>query len=350
MALSLLLIPEARRLPGKGPGRAPDASPETEAFRREHPDWWGQIAEDKRQVVPLDSSASPEKPEAAFVANAKGFRAFFGEHGVEVAPESTDWRWKFSLESVGGRPVPSVLPSAEGRRVLYRRGDVTEVYENRADGLEQSFEVTRPPEGGGPLVLEGRVEAPQGQQRGALALGFGVGQEEALRYDGLEVRDADGRQLRASLEWKASQPGFGRIRIVVEEDGRYPLAIDPLISAPAWQILGASQANAWFGRSVSALAALAVLGRRRRPGPGRPRAEPLIYWRLTNRAGRMRWVFRLPGALGERPPGRYPSPRAPNRLPHPARYAARLIRRAMVSRFWIAQSRRRSKVFLRVPR
>ncbi len=254
MALCLLVAPDGSRHPGKGAGKAPASRPETEAFQRQHPDWWGQIVaaigEDKRQVFPL----TPGTEGGDFVANAKGFRAFFTECGVEVAPESADWRWKFSLESVGGKAVLPAAPSAEGKRVVYRRGAVTEVYENRAEGLEQRFEVARPPLGGGSLVIEGRVEAPEGSRRGAQGLGFGEGQEEALRYDGLKVLDADGRQLSASLSWETSRGGTGKLRIVVEEEGRYPLVVDPLISAPAWEMLGASQLQGHFGTSVSCVA------------------------------------------------------------------------------------------------
>lgn len=63
----------------------------------------------------------------------------------------------------------------------------------------------------------------------------------ALRYGDLHARDAAGRELAASIEV------LGRtLRLTVDDrDARYPVAIDPLLTSPAWTVTG--QDSSVFG-------------------------------------------------------------------------------------------------------
>src|SRR5207237_439047 len=89
----------------------------------------------------------------------------------------------------------------------------------RPEGLKQSFVVEAPPEGGGPLVLEGRVEGAglSGQTGGALY--FGEGSSRTVSYAGLKAIDATARPLEATLSWQ------GRIRITVERSAPRELGL-----------------------------------------------------------------------------------------------------------------------------
>jgi hypothetical protein len=229
LALILLaaLLSISRTVPS---GRFSDA----EGFRREHPDWWAQIVShietDKRKVHRWEA-------DGRLVAHGKGWRAFFDARGVEVVePEKGAWRWRFDLDA------PPAEPRAEGNRVVYDRGGcVEEVYENRAEGLEQIFVIKEPPTGG-IVGVAGRVSGIECMRSGRNAMGFGASGSEVLCYSDLKVQDADGRALGARMSYEG-----GLIAIRVEEGGRYPIVIDPLITAPAWQVVGAGQTNGHFG-------------------------------------------------------------------------------------------------------
>lgn len=79
--------------------------------------------------------------------------AFDGQ-GLDVAPSCRDpgWHWRLKLSSYGTsghlRPVEKAVVVVANRRVEYRRGTLTEWYENRPEGLEQGFTLARPPQAG----------------------------------------------------------------------------------------------------------------------------------------------------------------------------------------------------------
>jgi hypothetical protein len=125
-----------------------------------------------------------------------------------------------------------------------------EWYENTVLGLEQGFTLHERPSGAGPLVLEMALEG------GLLALAEEGGREVSLippggtlavlRYSGLRVEDAAGRELGARLEVRADEGGGGsHLRIVVDDGGAvYPVTIDPLITGAAWSSAESDQTGA----------------------------------------------------------------------------------------------------------
>jgi hypothetical protein len=125
---------------------------------------------------------------------------------------------------------------------------VIEWYENRPEGVEQGFTITRRAPGAGEIRVAGSVETTFRIRaaEGGRALEFLDGRgATALRYDQLTVRDAAGRDLPARLEVRDQL-----IAIVVDDRGAaYPIVIDPLLSSPAWT-QDSDQAGAAFGASV----------------------------------------------------------------------------------------------------
>ena len=187
---------------------------------------------------------------------AQDLRTYFYPDGLRVVQRTEvepTWLWQYQLAAVG-RPgsmeqvaVPVIIP--DGHRVEYRRGMITEWYDNGPDGLEQGFLIAERPAGSGPLVLEGIIggdlqarSANDGQRVEFLSPG-GV---TILRYDSLRVTDARGRDVAASLNVVEDQ-----LQIIIEDrDAIYPLTVDPLLTTTDWTAEG-DQTNAQFGYSVA---------------------------------------------------------------------------------------------------
>jgi hypothetical protein len=132
------------------------------------------------------------------------------------------------------------------RRLEAPRGSVSERWENRRDGLEQSFVVSEPPAGEGTVevrleIAGAKVHVTAGEARFAQPAG-GL----SLRYSGLVARDANGRELGARLVERPQG-----LALAVEDRGaRYPITIDPLLTSVAWTAEG-DQVSAHFGQTVA---------------------------------------------------------------------------------------------------
>lgn len=153
---------------------------------------------------------------------------------AEVDTRTGNDHWKMTVRGYGYgnmlTPAARVFPRAVGNRVEYRRESFSEWYVNGPLGLEQGFTLSRRPGkvNGQPLTI---AMAISGDLK-ALAEAGGrslkltrTNVEPVLRYAGLSARDADGKELAASLV-------VGRTELLIEVDddaARYPLVIDPII-------------------------------------------------------------------------------------------------------------------------
>ncbi|HYL37027.1 MAG TPA: hypothetical protein VEV17_14020 [Bryobacteraceae bacterium] len=164
---------------------------------------------------------------------------------------------------------------AAGRRVEYRRGNLTEWYENDQRGLEQGFTLAHPPVKGaaGPLVfalavggdLAPKIEAP------GEALLIDSGGHAEMRYTDLRAWDSKRRPLAARLEVQNRQ-----VRIIVDDRAAvYPITIDPLVSSIILQASdGVSADN--MGTSLAVDGNIAVVGA---PGNAGSKGEALVFVR-----------------------------------------------------------------------
>jgi FG-GAP repeat/Abnormal spindle-like microcephaly-assoc'd, ASPM-SPD-2-Hydin len=209
-------------------------------------------------------------------ATADGFHAENPQHalvvdftgqGAEVRSQKMRWGLETRGYGYGGalHPLSAAAPHATANRVEYRRGSVIEWYENGPLGLEQGFTLTEPPgKAKGQLLtvalaLSGNSVAapePPGLDRKSTALTLrGKDGQAALRYTGLNARDATGRQLRSWLELRGQ-----RLLLRVEDSAaRYPLVVDPWIQQAA---LTASDGEAGddFGDAVAFNGSTIVVG------------------------------------------------------------------------------------------
>jgi hypothetical protein len=133
------------------------------------------------------------------------------------------------------------------RSVRGERSVVSEIWENRPDGLEHTFIVRRPIEGdslelivrvtGARLTLDSDgTEARLSQTETGLH----------LRYAGLRAWDAGGRALSARMRIV----GAGLSLAVDVKNAKYPVVVDPVLTDVAWSA-ESNQARAYFGDAVA---------------------------------------------------------------------------------------------------
>jgi hypothetical protein len=242
-----------------GPPPAPPSAgalPDLSAIPGGAADWWSMVSEsieheEYKFTVAESGLQAPNR--------AHNFRSRYRETGVEIEPraqsaeEAVPWRLSWRTKAWGrsgemtmlGAVSPQV--NAEGTRVTYPHGGMSEWYENRKEGLEQGFTVTERPAGEGPLRIEGEFggAARPVLQDGAIDL-RDENDVTLVRYGELAVRDAAGEDVPASLAVAGST-----VAILVQDKGAvYPLIVDPLMSTPAWTA-ESNQFGAEFGYSVS---------------------------------------------------------------------------------------------------
>ena len=192
---------------------------------------------------------APQSDGAGFrVTNrAQNLRGTFGEHGLAVTDRSGAGEVTLSLRA-WGREDSTVevdpTPAEDGpclaggavdafgdclRRVQYARPGLVEWWENRAEGLEQGFTVTAPPDGEGALVFELAVGGALAEVEGdAATLVREAG--ERLSFGKLAAWDEAGRSLPAWME--ETDDG---LRIVVDDDGAVgTVTVDPLLTTSSW--------------------------------------------------------------------------------------------------------------------
>ncbi len=136
-----------------------------------------------------------------------------------------------------------------------RKSAITEWYVNKPEGLEQGFTLNAPPIRHGTrsgsdglrlsLQVIGDLKAETVSNQ-AIILKDKQGRA-ALSYDKLAAWDADGKSLAAKISVHDN-----KIMLNVDDrDARYPVTIDPLISAPQKLTASDAAASDAFGTSVA---------------------------------------------------------------------------------------------------
>ncbi|MBI4704480.1 MAG: hypothetical protein HY744_25540 [Deltaproteobacteria bacterium] len=222
-----------------------------------------------------------------------GLRYELGVGAARVLPDTAEpaWRLELELAHLGRpgllRPVPAARPDlrAEGQRARWRRGeDLDEWYTSGPLGLEQGFDLHRPPAGEDEVLIEVAV-------RGLAAEGAPGGQhvrlvdrsgEQRLAYGKLAARDASGRLLRS---WITANGGV--IALHVDDRGaRYPVVVDPLVWTEQPTLTADKPlAGSRFGSSVSIDGDIAVVGAPEQDGRWIGDGAGAAYVFVLNKAG-----------------------------------------------------------------
>jgi hypothetical protein len=159
---------------------------------------------------------------------------------------------EFSAFSLG---ACTSAPSGEDgdeclHRVERRAGNVVEWYENVPEGIEQGWDIEKRPDGVGPVTIDIAFGANVDPRVAGLdAVLVRTRDGRALRYAEPHARDESGRDLPVQL----AAVGSDKVRITVDDRGaRYPIVVDPLITASAWATESNTQ-GALYGYSVAAV-------------------------------------------------------------------------------------------------
>lgn len=193
----------------------------------------------------LGHSCSLQTEDGVLWGIGPDYKVRFLEDGVEFTPAlgaraPRNLPLRFRMLAVGRRGTgarldvsPAVSPArtAEGLRVRYRRGTVSEDYELRVEGVEQSFVFDVLPEGEGDLVVLGRIETElpaQARAAGAAELRLespGIG---GVRIGAVAGIDADGRRAAGTLALDGGMLELALPAAFVDT-ASLPLVLDPLI-------------------------------------------------------------------------------------------------------------------------
>jgi hypothetical protein len=234
------------------------------------------------------------------MSHEQNLSAWFGQDGVTVRPTSQqdtrDQKWTTALrlkaygygQQLADAP-PIISRQAKENRIEYERApsnphsairnpQLTEWYENRAEGIEQGFTLKERPELSESLppneplrvvlAVSGDLRARLVNDGGAIELANEKG-EPALSYTKLAATDAAGKQLAARMEANADGQ---EIALLVDDAGaRYPIVIDPFIASLEQKLRSdVPQADARFGVAVAIDGNRAVVGAWREDSAGIP--------------------------------------------------------------------------------
>ncbi|MCU0867849.1 MAG: hypothetical protein MUC36_29030, partial [Planctomycetes bacterium] len=186
-------------------------------------------------------AVAPDGSEVGLWASGERYKVHFGDRmtfypyvGPELPHQPISWR-TISVRAGDHELLArdrQPLPSHDEWRCSYDHGAIVELYEVRAEGLEQSFVLAeRPP--AGELVVTGALTTPlrlptAAGEHGPLSLQLADGRE-AVRYGAAVCIDAAGHTTPMTTEVDGE-----RIRLCVPAaviaSAVFPLVIDPLIA------------------------------------------------------------------------------------------------------------------------
>jgi hypothetical protein len=194
----------------------------------------------------------PTRHGGALLTAGGGISSRFTRAGATLRVGSASVRFSLAAVGRGGRltSVAEVAPTRTGGRVEFRRGAITELYQNGPFGLEQAFTLRRAPTAAGraPVVLALELGGSlRARRAGPEVLLQTRGGATALRYGQLSVEDASGRRLPASIHLRG-----GALRLQIDDRrARYPLRIDPFFQQGPKLIASGESGKATFGEIVS---------------------------------------------------------------------------------------------------
>ena len=192
-------------------------------------------------LVPIHTM--PGDPAYGMWAAGPGWKASFHDgFAFHPRPPSRSmaapvWRWTTVAASVGrGELLATARPVAQKRsehRCELALGGLTEVYDVRSEGVEQSFVLAQRPTHAGDLVIVGRIDtpltaAPLADRHGALVF-CDAGGHPTVGYGAAFAIDALGQRVPATTGYDGQQITL-RVPAGWMASAAYPVTVDPLTS------------------------------------------------------------------------------------------------------------------------
>ncbi len=246
-----------------GPVAAEDAA---RADDRMTDEWWAQAATGVEQmeyrITRQERSVIPGHPGGLHATNrAQNLRVYFLPDGVDIVPrDATEPSWTLRLAlrdvvpSARSGVIRDVEPSAVDRTVTYRRGSVTERWENTPRGMVIGLSLPADPAGVSP------IEAVFDLATDLEAIASADGSEVSLYRDGARVArlTVGGMDARLALEGDLLRVGIpagaaaasAPVQFEIVLGGGSPGVQVGLSVTPDWTA-ESDEINAWFGSSVA---------------------------------------------------------------------------------------------------
>jgi len=175
-----------------------------------------------------------------------------------------------ALEDATGRvELERVHPVADGRRIEYRKGVVTEWYLNRTDGVEQGFTIHSAADRSASAPGTTTMLLSYGDKLTARIMPEGDKAVFSLKstgtvyhYEDLRAWDGRGRDVPAHLEVSRLHDNSKTLAIVLDTtDAVYPIHVDPMIYGSEKKLTATdAAAGDRFGYSVSVAGDVALVG------------------------------------------------------------------------------------------
>ncbi|HEX5051344.1 MAG TPA: hypothetical protein VFZ65_06200 [Planctomycetota bacterium] len=174
---------------------------------------------------------------------------------VGAEAENQPVRWVTEAITAGGEPIADLAASRQAHtdwRYEYHYGRVTEAYDVRDDGVEQTFVLHRPPAHAGDVVVCGRFATAlqPAMPAGEAGIVLLAADRPLVRYGSAWARDAAGRRTPVAIGLDGK-----RVRLVVPGSwlagAVYPVTIDPLTSRVAISFSGRPDFTALFHEDES---------------------------------------------------------------------------------------------------
>ena len=180
----------------------------------------------RQQIEVIEAKGKPTRWRA--INSSNHLSVDFDGKGIVARSLKDDWNLSMELTQLGAPKQLKLVnqPSVQikNNRITYDRGNIKEWYINDSKGLEQGFTLDKPL-AKEQLVLQfalgGNVK-PKLIDEGKV-LQLITPQQKKLRYEGLKVWDAKGRNLNATLQLKEN---ILQLQIAVA-NAVYPITIDP---------------------------------------------------------------------------------------------------------------------------
>ena len=216
----------------------------------------GELASKTRELV--DGSAVTSQEQALreqLAAVGEGLTLDSASSTIDArfmlaGPAFTQGDTPFSIatSSYQGAPVEAVAPVADGDRILYERGDVTEWWQMAGSSYQQGWTVAAPPADGSTdlsLLVGFGNAAPIAESDTTVRLTLADG--SSAWYRDLVAFDANGTDLPATMTVDGSN-----VRIDVDAAGAvYPVTIDPIITNSEKVLPPATATGDLFGEAIA---------------------------------------------------------------------------------------------------
>lgn len=159
-----------------------------------------------------------------------------------------DTPFSIATSSYQGAAVEAVAPVADGDRILYERGDVTEWWQMAGSSYQQGWTIAAPPTDGTTdlsLIVGFGNATPVAESDTSVRLTLADG--TPVWYRELIAFDANGTDLPATMTVEGSN-----VRIDVDASGAvYPVTVDPLVGSLQEVLAPATATGDLFGEAIA---------------------------------------------------------------------------------------------------